>query len=108
MFPLFPFNGFRMESQLHYSLAIVFNEKENDNDTNRDPPPPDNHLDARAVRRRAYRLRAWPLEALWQKRRRVPQGGSPGPLAGRRHGRLGRHMGTPALRLVRSQPRRPK
>ena len=25
-----------------------------------------------------------------------------GPLAGRRHGRLGRHLGTPALRLVRS------
>ncbi len=47
-----------MESQLHYSLATVFNEKENDNDTNRDPPPPDNHLDARAVRRRAHRLRA--------------------------------------------------
>ena len=29
------------------------------------------------------------------------------PLGGRRHGRLGRHLGTPALRLVRSQPRRP-
>ena len=24
-----------------------------------DPPPPDNHLDARAVRRRAHRLRAF-------------------------------------------------
>src|SRR5208283_2082398 len=31
------------------------------------PSPPDNHLDARAVRRRADRLRAWPLEALWQQ-----------------------------------------
>ena len=30
-----------------------------------------------------------------------------GPSRGRRHGRLGRHLGTPALRLVRSQPRRP-
>ena len=39
-----------------------------------DPPAPDNHLDARAVRRRAHRLRAWPLEAFWQQRRRVPQG----------------------------------
>ncbi len=34
--------------------------------------------DARAVRRRAHRLRAWPLEALWQQRRRVPQGASVG------------------------------
>ena len=56
-----------------------------------DPPPPDNHLDARAVRRRAYGLRARPLEALWQQRRRVPQGASPGAPASRRHGRLGRH-----------------
>jgi NAD(P)-dependent dehydrogenase (short-subunit alcohol dehydrogenase family) len=39
-----------------------------------DPPAPDNYLDARAVRRRAHRLRAWPLEAFWQQRRRVPQG----------------------------------
>ena len=30
-----------------------------------------------------------------------------GRFAGRRHRRLGRHLGTPALRLVRSQPRRP-
>ena len=30
-----------------------------------------------------------------------------GALAGRRHGRLGRHLGASALRLVRSQPRRP-
>jgi hypothetical protein len=36
------------------------------------------------------------------------EGARPGPLAGRRHRRLGRHLGTPALRLVRSQPRRPQ
>jgi hypothetical protein len=34
----------------------------------------DDHLDARAVYRRAHRLRARPLEALRQQRRRVPQG----------------------------------
>src|ERR1700680_4885288 len=39
-----------------------------------DPPAPDNYLDARAVRRRAHRLRALPLEPFWQQRRRVPQG----------------------------------
>ena len=39
-----------------------------------DPPAPDNHFDARAVRRRAHRLWAWPLEAFWQQRRRAPQG----------------------------------
>src|SRR5215472_5349539 len=39
-----------------------------------DPHAPDNHLDAWTVHRRAYRLRAWPLEDLWQQRRRVPQG----------------------------------
>ena len=39
----------------------------------------DDHLDARAVHRRAHRLRAGPLEALWQQRRRLPQGASPGP-----------------------------
>src|SRR5205807_10546233 len=39
-----------------------------------DPPAPDNYLDARAVRRRAHRLRAWPLETFWQQRRRLPQG----------------------------------
>src|SRR5215472_9977536 len=33
-----------------------------------DPHAPDNHLDAWTVHRRAYRLRAWPLEALWQQR----------------------------------------
>jgi hypothetical protein len=31
------------------------------------PPAPDNYLDARAVRRRAHRLRAWPLAAFWQQ-----------------------------------------
>ena len=35
-----------------------------------DSPPPDHHLDARAVRRRAHRLRAGPREALWQQYRR--------------------------------------
>src|ERR1700719_742646 len=39
-----------------------------------DSPAADNHVNARAVRRRAHRLRARPLEALWQQRRRVPQG----------------------------------
>jgi hypothetical protein len=33
-----------------------------------DPLASDNRLDARAVRRRAHRLRAWPLEGLWQQR----------------------------------------
>jgi len=32
--------------------------KENDNDAHRNPPPPDNHPDARAVRRGTHRLRA--------------------------------------------------
>ena len=34
-------------------------------------------------------------------------GGALSPLGRRRHGRIGRSLGTPALRLVRSQPRRP-
>jgi len=52
------------------------------------PPAPDNHLDARAVRRRAHRLWARPLEAFWQQRRRVPQGASTRSDGGRCHGRL--------------------
>ena len=35
-----------------------------------------------------------------QQRRYIPQSTSECPLAGRRHGRFGRHLGTPALRLV--------
>src|SRR6202035_4295744 len=71
---------------------LNFEEKERSTHVH-DPPGSDNHLDARAVRRRAHRLRAWPIEAFWQQRRRVPQGARPGLLAGRRHGRLGRHLG---------------
>ena len=37
----------------------------------------------------------------------LPQGARPGPRLGRRHRGLGRRLGTPALRLVRPQPRRP-
>src|SRR5215472_8389897 len=66
----------------------------------RDPLPPDNYPDARTIRRWPHRLRSWPLEALWQQRRRVPQGPSAGARAGRRHGRLRGRLGTPALRLV--------
>ena len=71
-----------------------------------DPSPRDDHLDARAVHRRAHRLRPGPLEDLRQQRRRVPQGARPEPRSRRRHGGLGRHLGTPALRLVRPEPRR--
>jgi hypothetical protein len=57
----------------------VFNAKEKTHVY--DLPSSDNLSDARAVRRRAHRLRAWPLEALWQQRRRVPQGTSAEQLA---------------------------
>ena len=43
------------------------------------PLPPDHHLHAGAVHRRADRLRAGPLGALPQQRRRLPQGPRPGP-----------------------------
>src|SRR5262245_39450124 len=65
------------------------------------------NVDTRTVHRRAHRFRARPLEAVRQQRRRVPQGASARPHTGRRHRGLGRRLGTPALRLVRSQPRRP-
>src|SRR5882757_5914163 len=71
------------------------------------PSSSDDNCDARAVCRRTHRFRTWSLEALWQQRRRVPQSASPGRLACRCHGRLGRDLGAPVLRLVRSQPRRP-
>jgi hypothetical protein len=44
-----------------------------------DPPPPDHYFDAGAVHCRPHRLRARPLEALWEQRRRVPQGASARP-----------------------------
>jgi hypothetical protein len=43
----------------------------------------------------------------WQQRRRSPKGASTRPLRRRRDGRLRRQLGTLALRLIRSQPRRP-
>ena len=72
-----------------------------------DRVPPDDHRDAGAVRRRSDRLRARPRGALRQQRRRLPQGPFQGGHTGRRHRGFERRLGAPALRLVRSQPRRP-
>ena len=44
-----------------------------------DPHHANDHADARAVHRRAHRLRPGPLEALRQQLRRVPQGARSGP-----------------------------
>src|ERR1700730_1686769 len=71
------------------------------------PLTPDNNLNPRTVHSRADRLWSGSFKALWQQRGRVPHSASAKPHRSRCYRRLGRRLGTPALRLVRSQPRHP-
>src|SRR5215470_1367660 len=65
----FPFSSFQMASWLHSSLASVVDGKDDNVHHQRDPrnpPPPNDHVDARAVHRRAHRLRTRSIETFWQ------------------------------------------
>src|ERR1051326_9025960 len=64
-FSLFSFHRFPDGEAIAMASFNTVQRKESDNDENWNPPTPDNNFDTRAVHRRAHRLRAWPLDALW-------------------------------------------